>query len=203
MDHETIIRYQCLGRDWHRHQIRQRQVAELAALTKANWTIGKHLTRIASEYPDKPMVIAAETGETWTFSQMEAFANRVARLMLARGFKEKDAIAVYMTNSPLLMAIMLGLSKVGVISACINTHLTHEGLLQAVEVGECRGLICDDDLAANLKPIEMRLSEISNFKTFSLNGSFGENFGLVLSGISDSSPPIECDQVNKTLESNP
>ena len=91
------------------------------------------------------MLIFADTGETWTFQDVEAFSNRVANFFKyvallqtflchykilpqpsSRGLRRGDAVAIYMTSQPMFIAIQMGLAKIGVISSLINSNLTGE-----------------------------------------------------------------------------
>src|SRR5947209_11510057 len=60
---------------------------------------GKH----AVERPDDPAFIMASTGETVTFGEYEARANRLAHLFREAGLRRTDHIAILMENNPRML----------------------------------------------------------------------------------------------------
>ena len=50
----------------------------------------------AQTRPDHPAMIMAGSGQTVTFAEMDAYANRFAQLLRARGLKRGDHFAVLM-----------------------------------------------------------------------------------------------------------
>ena len=72
------------------------------------------------------MLISADTNEVWTFRQVDEYSNRVANLLAARGFRCGDVVALFMTNKPKFVAVMLGMAKIGVVAALINTNIKEE-----------------------------------------------------------------------------
>ncbi|MCP2343571.1 non-ribosomal peptide synthase/polyketide synthase [Actinomadura rupiterrae] len=62
----------------------------------------------------KPEAVAVEHGGTrWTYAQLDARANRIARTLLARGVGREDLVAVLLERSPDLVAVLLGIAKAG------------------------------------------------------------------------------------------
>ena len=60
---------------------------------------------------------------------MEDYATKIARLFSEKfHLKKGDCVALFMENKPEYIGIWLGLSKLGVISALINTNLRTQSL---------------------------------------------------------------------------
>jgi len=77
----------------------------------------------ARKNPDKPAIIMASTGETLTYAEYEAGANRVAHLLRDTGLKRLDHVAILSDNiTPMLMAEG-GAERTGVYFTCINSYL--------------------------------------------------------------------------------
>lgn len=72
------------------------------------------------------MVISADTGETWTFQQVDDYSNRVAQLLIQRGYAKGDVVSIFMGNVPKYVPVMLGVIKIGAIAALINSNLSDE-----------------------------------------------------------------------------
>ncbi len=59
-------------------------------------------------------------GRSYTFGEIEARSNRMARLLQARGFQSGDRLAVQMTNSIEMIDLYLACVKLGVMLVPIN-----------------------------------------------------------------------------------
>ena len=127
-------------------------------------------------HPDKPMLIYADTGETWTFRDVDVFSNRVANFFSSRCLRRGDVVAIYMTSQPMFVAIQMGLAKIGVISSLINSNLMGEvgklddrlikqiivpnfqSLVHCINVGECSSIIFDRALQDRLLEVVDKLA---------------------------------------------
>jgi solute carrier family 27 fatty acid transporter 1/4 len=78
---------------------------------------------------------------------MEDYSNRIANLFLNKyNLRKGDCVALFMENKPEFIGIWLGLSKIGVISALVNTNLRTESLLHSINVAKSKVLIFDSSL---------------------------------------------------------
>jgi len=78
----------------------------------------------AMTHPDQPAIIMAGSGETVTFGEYEARANRAAHLLRHAGLRRGDHVAVFIENSPVLLEIEAGAERTGLYFTLINTHLS-------------------------------------------------------------------------------
>ncbi|KAF4524074.1 hypothetical protein B566_EDAN013022 [Ephemera danica] len=95
-------------------------------LRRENATPATMLSAQAAANPDKPCFIFQ--GRTWTFRQMNEYSWRIARVFSRRGLSHGDVVALMSTNRPEYVATWLGLSRLGVVTALINTNLLREVL---------------------------------------------------------------------------
>jgi amino acid adenylation domain-containing protein len=65
----------------------------------------------ARRHPDAPAV--AGGGRTWSYRDLDAESDRLARLLLASGVRPEETAAVYGPRSPQLVAALLGILKAG------------------------------------------------------------------------------------------
>ena len=79
---------------------------------------------------------------------MEAYSNRVANYFLSRGFVKGDSVAIFHHNCPEYVGLWMGLAKIGVVSALINSNLQKDSLLHTVTVAQCRAIIYGLELQA-------------------------------------------------------
>jgi acyl-CoA synthetase (AMP-forming)/AMP-acid ligase II len=61
--------------------------------------------------------------------------------------KKGDCVALFMENKPEYVGVWLGLSKLGVVTALINTNLKHDSLLHCINVANASIVV----YAANLE----------------------------------------------------
>jgi long-chain acyl-CoA synthetase len=74
-------------------------------------------------HPEQAAIIMASSGETVTFGEYEARANRVAHLLRDSGLRRADHVAVFMENSTALVDIAAGAERAGLYYSLINTYL--------------------------------------------------------------------------------
>jgi solute carrier family 27 (fatty acid transporter), member 1/4 len=65
----------------------------------------------------------------------------VANALVANGYRRGDVVAVMMENSLEYVPVWLGMAKVGVVSALINTNQRQKALLHSLEIAKCRAFI--------------------------------------------------------------
>ena len=86
-------------------------------------------------------------GRTLTYAQMDAMANRYANWAKGRGIKRGDVVALFMPNRLEYIPIWYGMTKVGVVTALINSNLAGAALAHCINVAGAAHLICDAESA--------------------------------------------------------
>jgi fatty-acyl-CoA synthase len=76
--------------------------------------------------------------------------NRYARWALAQGLGKGDVVCLLMPNCPDYMAIWLGMTRVGVIVALINTNLVGAQLAHSVNIAAPKDIIVGEELVEAL-----------------------------------------------------
>ena len=77
-------------------------------------------------------------GRTLTFAQLNEGANRIAHAALARDLKPGDVVALMMDNYPEFPMVWLGLAKVGIRTALLNTSARGRILKHALDLTAAR-----------------------------------------------------------------
>jgi fatty-acyl-CoA synthase len=93
----------------------------------------------------------------YSSGELEADSNRIARVALLRGLKAGDTVALLMRNRPEYVAVWLGLAKIGVRTALINTNQKRAPLVHSFKEAHCRAIICEAALADLLADVEAEL----------------------------------------------
>ena len=76
------------------------------------------LENSARTHPDHPALVFAD--RRWTYAEVEADANRVANLLMDRGVRPGDRVALACPNLPSFPAIYFGILKVGAVVIPMN-----------------------------------------------------------------------------------
>lgn len=145
-------------------------------------------SRGARRHPDR--VLLRFNDEEWTYKDIDEYSNRVANAFLALGFQKGDTVALFMGNCPQYVCVWLGLSKIGVVIAFINSNLRSMPLVHSIKVAECRAAVFSPDLADGM------LEVLGDFETplrlFQLGGAGGgvvEELQPLLDSAAASPPP--------------
>ncbi len=93
----------------------------------------------------------------YSYSALNAAANRVAGTLQALGLRKGDCIALLMDNRPEYLFTILGANKLGVVTSLINSHVTGAQLVHALKICNPRFVIVGDEHLDNLREIEAGL----------------------------------------------
>jgi crotonobetaine/carnitine-CoA ligase len=95
-------------------------------LPKSMWVLPKILEMQATERRDKVYLTVPERGLAFTFGEMNALANRLARGLAAKaGVAKGDCVTLMMPNSPEFITAWFAAAKLGAVEAPINN--TYKG----------------------------------------------------------------------------
>lgn len=92
-------------------------------------------------------------GRAVTFAQMNELANRVAHLARSAGLAPGSVVALMMDNRPEFPMVWLGLAKVGILTALLNTSARDRVLRHALEQIGARALIYGAECAERVASV--------------------------------------------------
>jgi fatty-acyl-CoA synthase len=118
--------------------------------------------------PDAPALIGESTSLTWR--ELDELANRVAHWAASAGLGHRDVVALSMENRPEFVAIWLGLSRLGIVTALLNTHLTGGRLAHCVREAAPRHWIVSEEL---LEACSSALPDLEERPALSVAGGDG------------------------------
>ncbi len=103
-------------------------------------TITDIIEGYAKQTPDALAILYQD--RTVTYGAMNEHANRYARWARAQGLKRGDVVALLMENRPEYLFAWLGMAKLGVVSALINTNLRGAALAHCISIaGACHAIV--------------------------------------------------------------
>ena len=112
----------------------------------------------AKKCPDKIAFISAETNESLTFKEANDFANKIANIFYEAGYRKGDVVALMMENSCEFYPILMGLSKIGIVTGLINTNLRGDSLKHCINIIDCKAVIFSEDMKAAICDIKKQLN---------------------------------------------
>jgi solute carrier family 27 fatty acid transporter 1/4 len=77
---------------------------------------------------------------------MEDLTNQLANFFSAEGYSRGDVIALLLENSLEYPCVWVGLSKIGCITALINTNLRAQPLLHSIQTVKAKTIITSKQL---------------------------------------------------------
>ena len=104
-----------------------------------------YAARTAASHPDKPAIIMVPSGETVTFAEYEAMANRIAHLMREQGLRRGDHIAILSSNNPRMLEIEGAADRTGLFYTLINSYLGPDEVAYIVGNCKARMFFCSAD----------------------------------------------------------
>ncbi|MDX1450927.1 MAG: long-chain-acyl-CoA synthetase [Oleiphilaceae bacterium] len=93
-----------------------------------------------------------------TYETLDRWSNRIANVFRKQEVGRGDVLAVFIENRPELLAIVLGLAKVGAIPALLNTSQRGRVLVHSIQLVEPCGLVVGQELVSAITDVEGELS---------------------------------------------
>jgi fatty-acyl-CoA synthase len=118
-------------------------------------TLPRVIEDLGRRFGNAPALLMRD--EVLSYAGLAEASRQYARWGLAQGLMPGDVVCLLMPNCPHYMALWLGLSRIGVTSALINTHLTGDSLAHSINIVSPRCIIVDAALAGALEDVHHRL----------------------------------------------
>ncbi len=122
--------------------------------------IGSLLPHHARYRPDHPAFVCGE--ERFTYIMFNAYVNKLANALLARGLVKGDKFATVLPNCTQLMAAYWAAAKTGLVIVPGSTMLNENGLLTLLKNSDSVLVIADASFAGVLQTIRQDLSAIAD-----------------------------------------
>jgi fatty-acyl-CoA synthase len=104
-------------------------------------TIGANLERTVAWFGDRPALVSRHQGLRYSYAELDAEVDRVARALIAAGLRKGDRLGIWSPNRAEWTLIQYATAKIGVVLVTINpAYRTHE-LRYALEQSGCRMLV--------------------------------------------------------------
>jgi acetyl-CoA synthetase len=129
---------------------------------QARWLPGAEMNCVDSCFkgdPDRTAIVSARASSSrlvsTSYGELERSVNRVAGGLLAHGFREGDAIGLYMPMTVECVAAYLGIVRAGCLVVSIADSFSATELARRLELGGAVGLVTVDRFVRHGKQIDL------------------------------------------------
>jgi len=98
-------------------------------------------------------------GRTVTYGEMDAIANRFAHWGRGQNLRRGQTVALFMPNRLEYLCVWYGLSKIGVVTALINSQLTGAPLAHCLNISGAGQVIVDPETAPAFEAVRSQLDK--------------------------------------------
>ncbi len=117
---------------------------ELDSIWLKDLTIGQVLRRTAEKFPMIDAMVFPGLGMRMNWKTLDHHVDRVAKGLLALGFRPGDHFGIWSTNVPEWVLLQFATARIGVVMVTINPSYRTSELSYAIEQSEIRGLALID-----------------------------------------------------------
>ncbi|MDT7548995.1 MAG: fatty-acyl-CoA synthase, partial [Actinomycetota bacterium] len=90
-------------------------------------TIGENLRSTARRVPDSEALVECATGRRWTYAELDAEVDRLAKALLAYGLNKGDRVGIWAPNVAEWVVVQYATARVGVVLTNVNpAYRSHE-----------------------------------------------------------------------------
>ncbi|QDY79704.1 AMP-binding protein [Streptomyces qinzhouensis] len=90
-------------------------------------TIGRNLDRAVAAFPEREALVDVASGRRWTYAELGADIDRLARALLGRGVARGDRVGIWAVNCPEWVLVQYATARIGAIMVNINpAYRSHE-----------------------------------------------------------------------------
>nr|XP_026494423.1 long-chain fatty acid transport protein 1-like [Vanessa tameamea] len=125
-------------------------------------TVVTRWSKVAKKTPDKEAFVMGD--RSLTFRQGDEFSNRIAWYFKRQGFKTEEVIALFMETQPEYVFLWLGLAKLRVTTALVNTNLRGAQLIHCLRIAGCKAVVFGDEMTDAIKAIQSEIPDIPLFQ---------------------------------------
>lgn len=142
-------------------------------MSRRGWSMAKIFSETVKKHPNKPCFIMNDN--VTTFQDLQDYSDKVGSYFKEKNINRGDCVALLMETRPEYVGTWLGLSKIGIITALINSHLRKKTLLHCLKVANVKAIIVGTELIDALEEIYYDDSEISKLPVYQFSDEVQKN----------------------------
>lgn len=113
---------------------------------RARWTLGQVLEHQAATRGDKPFMSWEDEAKRYSFAEVNAKANQLARGFQDIGVKKGDVVVLFMPNSVEFVFAWFALNKLGAVEAPMNTGYKGKFLEHQINIAKAKTIVVAEAL---------------------------------------------------------
>ena len=122
--------------------------------------VGDSLTRSAALRPGRPALV--DGGRRFTYAELNAWVNRLAHGLSARGYGRGDALALASGNSAEFLAVYYACAKLGVVCVPINLGWRPDEVAYVLRHSRARGLVVETQLVGAMTEALAKATDVAD-----------------------------------------
>jgi len=136
-----------------------------------------------------------------TWKEFDIKANRFANLLLTRGIRKGDKVAILLMNCLEWLPVYFGILKTGAIAVPMNYRYTADEIKYCLELAEANTLIFGPEFIGRVEQVFDHLDNVNTFFYVGENKpSFADSYDKLAAYCSSTAPAIElCDDDNAAI----
>ncbi|MEE2959550.1 MAG: long-chain-acyl-CoA synthetase [Myxococcota bacterium] len=135
-------------------------------------SIVTYLEKNAELYPYFPALMFED--QCYSHATFNGWVNRYAHFLMNEGIRKGDSVAVFMENRPEVLVVVGALSKIGAISALINTNQRSETLTHSLTLAKAKQIIVGEELVEQFLEVRDSFTDLIGDTLFVPDGSHSE-----------------------------
>lgn len=168
------------------------QFGEETALVEINLDLQEAHHVIWSEYELIENSPAGEYRREMTWRVFDEKANRMARLLLSRGVKKGEKVAILMMNSLEWLPVYFGILKSGAIAVPLNYRYSAEEIRYCLDLSETSALVFGPEFIGRMENIYTRIPRVRLLLFAGENRpTFAESYDRVTANCSSVPPDVK------------
>jgi fatty-acyl-CoA synthase len=114
------------------------------------------IAELAEKYGDAPALVSDR--EQLSYRELSAQANRYARWAFDQGVRKGDTVCLLMSGRPEFLAVWIGITRIGGVTALLNTNLVDSGLAYCINVVEPKHIVVEAQMFKSLESARAHLT---------------------------------------------
>src|SRR5882724_5192293 len=120
--------------------------------------VGDSLTRTAASKPDQLAVV--DGGRRFTYAEFNAYVNRLAHGLAAKGYARGDALALASGNSADFLAVYYACAKLGLVCVPVNLGWRPDEVAHVLGHSKARGIVVETQLVTAMQDAIAKVPEV-------------------------------------------
>jgi acyl-CoA synthetase (AMP-forming)/AMP-acid ligase II len=122
--------------------------------------VGDSLARTAAARPAQRAIV--DGARSWTYAELDAWVNRLARGLAARGYQRGDALGLASGNSAEFLAVYYACARLGAVCVPINLGWRPDEVAYVLGHSRARGLVVEAQLVAAMRDAIAKVTEVAD-----------------------------------------